>query len=255
MVPSTTSPKSPHFPGCINWILENQQKDGAWGVPNLKPEHTTLLLKDNLSSTLACVLALKRWGIGHQHINNALGFIERNSTSLTDSTQQTPIGFDIVFPSMVEAATQDFNLNLPLNASEIDRMLQSRDSLLQGSASARSHGHNAYLAYISEGMRNFSDWETAMSFQRNNGSLFNSPSATAAAFLSLQDSNSLNYLQTILDVQGNTVTAVPSIYPHGILARLNLIDAIENLGIDCHFRDEIKEALDEIYTCWQRNIP
>ncbi|CAN0856424.1 Ent-kaurene synthase 2, chloroplastic [Linum grandiflorum] len=131
-------------------------------------------------------------------------------------------------------------------------MLQSRDSLLQGSASARSHGHNAYLAYISEGMRNFSDWETAMSFQRNNGSLFNSPSATAAAFLSLQDSNSLNYLQTILDVQGNTV---PSIYPHGILARLNLIDAIENLGIDCHFRDEIKEALDEIYTCWQRNIP
>ncbi|CAI0424088.1 unnamed protein product, partial [Linum tenue] len=178
-------------------ILHNQHKDGSWGI------HPNLLRKDALSSTLACVLALKRWGIGNQHVHNALGFMERQSGCLRDSSQQNPVGFDVIFPAMVEAAAVDFDLSLPLDAGVVDPMLRKRDDwlrMMMTTSSSRSKGHNAYLAYISEGMGNSRrHWQTALSFRRNNGSILNSPSATAAAFIHLRDSNSLDYLASIFD--------------------------------------------------------
>ena len=65
MIPSTTSPHAPFFPQCLNWLLDNQLYDGSWGLPGRHP----LLMNEALLSTLACVLALKKWGIGEDHIN------------------------------------------------------------------------------------------------------------------------------------------------------------------------------------------
>ncbi|KAL7111499.1 hypothetical protein ACP275_05G092400 [Erythranthe tilingii] len=41
----------PCFPQCLNWIIENQNSDGSWG---LNPGHPSLV-KDSLSCTLACL--------------------------------------------------------------------------------------------------------------------------------------------------------------------------------------------------------
>lgn len=68
MVPSPYSSQTPYFPQCVNWLLENQFHDGSWGLPDPHP----LLMKDALSSTLACVLALKRWGVGEEQINKGI---------------------------------------------------------------------------------------------------------------------------------------------------------------------------------------
>ncbi|CAN0856790.1 Ent-kaurene synthase 5, chloroplastic, partial [Linum grandiflorum] len=193
MVPSLVSP-APCFPDSVTWLLENQLKDGSWGLPS-QVRHP-LHMKDTLSSTLACLLALRRWGIGDQHIHNALGFMERNSAYLNDSTQETSIGFDITFPAMIQTSIKDFNLNLPLKSANIDAMIRNRESILRSSA-ANSEGRNAYLAYISEGIGELQDWEAAMKFQRKNGSLFNSPSATAAACIHLQDPEAFRYLRSI----------------------------------------------------------
>ncbi|CAI0409191.1 unnamed protein product [Linum tenue] len=61
--PAAAASRAPSFPGCLSWILKNQHSDGSWG---LQPVHSRdpTLMKDTLSSTLACILALKRWGIG-----------------------------------------------------------------------------------------------------------------------------------------------------------------------------------------------
>lgn len=69
MVPSPHYSHAPCFPGCVNWILDNQLYDGSWGLP----QHSAPLLKDALSSTLACILALKRWGVGEEQINKGSG--------------------------------------------------------------------------------------------------------------------------------------------------------------------------------------
>lgn len=57
MVPSPISPMSPCFPDCLIWLMDNQLDDGSWGLRH--PHHS--IIKDNLSSTLASILALKRW--------------------------------------------------------------------------------------------------------------------------------------------------------------------------------------------------
>ncbi|CAN1852504.1 Ent-kaur-16-ene synthase, chloroplastic [Linum perenne] len=246
MVPSpANSLVKPCFPECVNWILDNQRDDGSWG----HNESSNLLVKDTMSSTLASILALKSWGVGDEQIHNGLRFMERNSVHLNDPTQQTPIGFDVTFPAMIQTSVKDFNLNLPLNSADVDAMIGNRESILNNSTNPHSKGRNAYLAYISEGIGDLQDWETAMKFQRSNGSLFNSPSATAAAFIHLQDPDSLRYLRSV--VAGDTA-AVPSIYPNRVHSLLSLIDTVTSLGIDHHFRDEIKLSLDEIYRMWEQ---
>ncbi|THG11713.1 hypothetical protein TEA_021698 [Camellia sinensis var. sinensis] len=176
LVPSPNSFGTPCFPECIGWLLDNQLSDGSWGLPHRHP----LLIKDALSSTLASILALKRWGVGEEQINKG--------------------GY--------------------------------------------SEGRKSYLAYILEGMGKLQDWEMVLKYQRKNGSLFNSPSTTAAASMHLQNAGCRNYLRLLLEKFGN---AVPTVYPLDIYARLCMVDSLESLGIERHFRQEIKSVLDETY--------
>lgn len=64
MVPSRMSPTHPCFPQCLNWILDNQHPDGSWGLQHFQSS----LIKDCLSSTLACILALERWKVGEEQV-------------------------------------------------------------------------------------------------------------------------------------------------------------------------------------------
>ncbi|KAK2972060.1 hypothetical protein RJ640_005080 [Escallonia rubra] len=198
MVPSPQNSEAPRFPRCVNWLLDNQLNDGSWGLPH----HSPIWLKDVLSSTLACVLALKRWGIGEEHINKGLHFIELNVASVTDINKPSPIGFDIIFPSMLKYA-EDLNLKLPLEPTALTAMLQKRELELTRCCESHSQVRGAYLGYISEGMGKLQDWEMVMKYQRKNGSLFNSPSTTAAALTHLKNDGCLNYLCSLLEKFGN----------------------------------------------------
>lgn len=64
MVPLRGSPQAPRFPQCVEWILENQQDNGSWGIY----QFDSSVNKGILLSTLACVLALKRWNVGREDI-------------------------------------------------------------------------------------------------------------------------------------------------------------------------------------------
>ncbi|XP_031283334.1 ent-kaur-16-ene synthase, chloroplastic-like isoform X2 [Pistacia vera] len=238
MVPSPDSPQAPCFPQCINWLLDNQLHDGSWGLP----QRPSLLVKDALSCTLASVLALKRWGIGEEEMNKGIQFIESNFASINDEKQHTPVGFDIIFPGMIECA-KDLNLNLPLRTTDIDSMLHRRQSELRRNL----EGRKEYLAYVSEGLWKLQDWEMVMKYQRKNGSLFNSPSATAAALSHIQNAGCLHYLCSVLDKFGD---AVPTVCPFDLSARLFMVESLESLGIDRHFENEIRRVLDETYRCW-----
>lgn len=61
-IPSNDDLTKPQFPSTLSWILENQNEDGSWGEPRF------FLLYDRLVCTLACILALKTWSSGEDHI-------------------------------------------------------------------------------------------------------------------------------------------------------------------------------------------
>ncbi|KAJ7982092.1 Ent-kaurene synthase [Quillaja saponaria] len=206
MIPSPVSPNSPFFPQCVNWLLDNQHFDGSWALAHRQP----LLMKDALLSTLACILALKQWGVGERQIIGGLQFIESNFASAK-------------------------------------ALIRKRDLELQKGYASNSEGWRAYLAYISEGMVKSQDWNMVMKYQRKNGSLFNSPATTAAAYTHIKNSACLSYLHSVLEKFGN---AVPTVYPLDIYARLCMVDSLERLGIDRHFREEIRSVLEETYRYW-----
>ncbi|KAK6944472.1 Terpene synthase, N-terminal domain [Dillenia turbinata] len=242
MVPSSNSSHAPLFPGCVKWLLDNQHPNGSWGLPC----HSPLLTKDALSSTLACILALKRWDIGEGHVKKGLHFIKSNFASVYDERQYSPIGFDILFSGMVEYA-RDMDLVLPLTPKDLDAVFSKRDLELERCYQSNSKGSKAYLAYLSEGTGKLNDWKSIMAYQRKNGSLFNSPSTTAAALSHLEDANCLDYLNTLLENFGD---GVPIICPLDVYVHLSMIDNLEKLGIDRHFKNEIKRVLDETHRRW-----
>ncbi|KAI4323264.1 hypothetical protein L6164_022884 [Bauhinia variegata] len=205
MIPSPNSPQDPLFPQCLNWLLDNQLSDGSWGLVH----GDSSLRKDSLLSTLACVLALKQWGVAEQHICRGLQYIESNFASVNDNKQHSPIG---------------------------------------GWAST-SQGWKAYLAYISEGLGKSQNWEMVMKYQRKNGSLFNSPATTAAAFTHLKNPRCLDYLLSLLD---RFVNAVPTVYPLDVYARLCMVENVERMGIDRHFKEDNRRIMDDTYRLWMQ---
>ncbi|KAF9612188.1 hypothetical protein IFM89_038446 [Coptis chinensis] len=57
---------------------------------------------------MASVLALKRWNMGEDHVNEGLHFIRTNFSSATGDKQQSPIGFDILFPFLDSSTVWHF---------------------------------------------------------------------------------------------------------------------------------------------------
>ncbi|XP_049350174.1 beta-phellandrene synthase (neryl-diphosphate-cyclizing), chloroplastic-like [Solanum verrucosum] len=236
MVPSKHSLNEPCFPQCLDWIIENQREDGSWG---LNPSHP-LLLKDSLSSTLACLLALSKWRVGDEQIKRGLGFIETYGWAVDSKDQISPLGFEIIFSTMIKFA-EKLNLNLPLDHDIIVNLVNcKRDSTIKRNDE-----------YMGEGLGELCDWKEIIKLhQRQNGSLFDSPATTAAALIYHQhDKKCYEYLNSILQQHKNWV---PTMYPTKIHSLLCLVDTLQNLGVRRHFKSEIKKVLDEIYRLWQQ---
>ncbi|OQU83684.1 hypothetical protein SORBI_3005G161600 [Sorghum bicolor] len=111
-------------------------------------------------------------------------------------------------------------------------------------------GRKAYMAYIAEGLADVLEWDDVQKYQRKNGSLFNSPSATSAFAIHTHNTNALKYLEFL----GNKfVDSAPMAYPLSIQSQIFLVDILENMGISHRFSCEIKNILDMTYRSLLQN--
>ncbi|CAN6320314.1 unnamed protein product [Urochloa humidicola] len=243
MVPATRGSSS-RFPRCLDWILRNQHADGSWGLQLCHSGDNPSLAKDALSSTMACVLALATWGVGDVHIVKGLRFIGKNYTSCLLADDNTPAGFNVIFPGMLACGIA-MGLVFPLPQADVDAILRLRDTELK---SIMASGNKAFMAYVAEGMGDLLDWDQAtMAYQRKNGS-FNSPATTAAA--AVHDGNNdraLDYLDSLVSKFNGSV---PTVYPRNVYSRLRMVDTLEKMGISQSFSREISHILDATYRCW-----
>ncbi|XP_027083239.1 cis-abienol synthase, chloroplastic isoform X1 [Coffea arabica] len=237
MVPSRDTPNVPCFPECLDWIVENQHQDGSWG---LLPGHP-LLVKDKLSCTIACVIALRKWRVGKQSVQRGLNFIGSHGWAATDTDQLCPIGFGILFPAMIKEAIE-LGLDVPLDPVLVD------DIINQTSVIESFIGKEAILATVAEGVGESCFWEAVKNQKRSNGSLVNSPSTTAAALLYHHDEQSYEYLCSVLKEYSS---GVPVAHPTELYARLCMVDALQRLGVQRYFRHEMESVLKDADRHWQ----
>ncbi|KAM0845301.1 hypothetical protein ACQ4PT_056464 [Festuca glaucescens] len=242
MVPLRGFHQTPCFPQCVEWILQKQRDDGSWGISELVLPTS----KSTLLSTLACVVALKKWDVGAEHIRRGLHFIGRNFSIAMDERISAPIGFNITFPGMVSLA-MGMGLELPLRQKDLDAILHIQQMELKSFSEDKSYGRETYMAYVAEGLGNLLDWNEVMKFQRKNGSLFNSPSTTAAALIYYYNDKAFQYLKSLLSKFGS---AAPAVYPINISCQLLMVDSLEKIGISRHFSSEIKSILDMTHSLW-----
>ncbi|KAL6899725.1 hypothetical protein ACP4OV_006383 [Aristida adscensionis] len=177
-----------------------------------------------------------------EHIRKGLQFIGSNASYIADEACDMPAGFNIIFPSMIRSGI-DMGLELPLRQSDVARTLQLREMELQRVASKGK----SYLGYVAEALWDMEDWDEILTYQHKNGSLFNSPSATAGLAIHSHNNNALRFLEFLENKLGSSA---PTAYPENIYSQLHMVDTIEKLGISHHFSCEINSILDMTYRSW-----
>lgn len=70
-----------------------------------------------------------------------LFFIESNLAASTGDKQVSPIGFDIIFPAMIEYA-KNLDLNIPVGATNLDALFRKRELEL------KRYSSNSVLVYV-----------------------------------------------------------------------------------------------------------
>ncbi|PWA94009.1 geranyllinalool synthase [Artemisia annua] len=162
---------------------------------------------DALPATLACMAALQKWGFGFKNIEKGLKFIHENMEEmLHGNLDHLPRSFSIVFPATIELA--------------------------ESSETFQFTKHNV-------------DQQTIMKHLSEDGSLFQSPSATAQAYISTRNHKCLEYLMTLVHMCPN---GVPQKYPMDEeLVELSMVDQLQKLGLSEYFIEEIENILKKVY--------
>ncbi|XP_057764549.1 S-linalool synthase [Salvia miltiorrhiza] len=245
IIPHQNNHKIPMFSTCLDWILQNQKQGGFWGETNEEGLPTI----DALPATLACLIALNTWNAAaaHQHIQSGLRFIESKAEILLKiNYQNLPRWFVLTFPAMIEMAeAQGLHLVFPHGlVTLIARIFVTRQRILE--TEEMVEGEFPPLISYLETLPSTYPQETIKRYLNDDGSLFQSPSATAQAFMSTQNPHSLKYLQSLLHKFPNG--GVPAMYPvDEELIKLCVVDHLQGLGLAAHFNQEIERLLTQLY--------
>ncbi|XP_054814945.1 ent-copalyl diphosphate synthase 1-like isoform X2 [Prosopis cineraria] len=230
---------SPQFPSCLEWIIHNQFPDGSWGDPHL------FLLYDRLLSTLACVIALRRWDLHPDIAAKGLKFFNENVNKLeTEEPEHMPCGYEIVLPTLLQLAKSS-NIDVPLHSPALKGIFARRDEKLKRIPMEVFHNVPTTILFSLEAIPG-AQWENLMKLQYEDGSFLFSPSATAYAYMHTKDQNCLNYLKNVVRQFNGKA---PEFYPLDFFERLWVVDRLDRLGISRYFQRNITDMLDYV----QRN--
>ncbi|KAF7803511.1 (E,E)-geranyllinalool synthase [Senna tora] len=234
------------FNTCFIWLLNNQKEDGFWGECDALGNPTI----QSLSSTLASIVALKKWNASPTIIERGLSFIHANAEKLLEDVKEDcPRWFAIILPAMVELAESNgLEVVFPEAVREtVSYIFKCRQNILNKEKLVGEHnGTPLLLSYLEALPPSYGvSEEDILNNLSDDGSLFNSPSATAKAFMATGNKGCLSYLQSLAQRCPN---GVPQTYPMDEdLIKLCMVNQVEKLGLAEYFAEEIEETLEQIY--------
>ncbi|XP_040369540.1 S-linalool synthase [Rosa chinensis] len=247
MVPNPEKPDRPLFRGCLQWVLRNQKPGGFWG----SSESTSISTLYSLTSTLACIVALTTWSVGHTAIQKGLGFIHANAEEiLKEQNGCFPEWFVLLLPAIVDLAkTKGLHVHFS-NGSKalIQQIFHERQQLFQINRSGQEY-YETLMPYLEALPESYN--EILLQQSEDYGILIQFPSATAYAFMKTGNKNLLVNLNSVVQRCGY---GVPAIYPMDEdLVKICLINRIETLGLAEYFMEEITILLDQVFRSYVNN--
>ncbi|KAK3028498.1 hypothetical protein RJ639_038566 [Escallonia herrerae] len=241
----------PLFKGCLDWVMSNQKEEGYWGLSSADGLPTI----DTLPATLACLVALKTWSASDTGVEKGLAFVHAKMKMLVDDYQQLPRWFAIVFPGMVELARAT-GLEVVMQdelKGVISSIFKERQRILETEKLVDKFQHPPILSYLEALPSTYEiDGQAVVTHLSENGSIFNSPSATACAYMATGNQKCMDYLESLAQ---RCPYGVPSMYPmDGGLIKLSMVDHIQKLGLAEHFHEDIDEILEQLYRSLIYNV-
>ncbi|KAA8515305.1 hypothetical protein F0562_018465 [Nyssa sinensis] len=253
MIPDPKRTHLPMFKGCLEWVLNNQREEGFWGESN-HGGHPTI---DTLPATLASIVALKKWNIGDDNIEKGLAFVHANAEILLrEKSNNSPRWFAIVFPAMIELAQANgLPIVLPDELQEVlSNVFFDRQQILEMEGLVDEYHYPPLLSYLEALPATYDvEEEDILMHLSANGSLFQSPSATASAFMVTGNRKCMDHLVSLVRRCPHGVT---SMYPMDEeLIKLSMVNQIQRLGLAEHFNEEIEEILSRVYRMYKKQEP
>jgi halimadienyl-diphosphate synthase len=201
-VPAPETPLQPRFPAAFDWLLEHQREDGSWGG-------SIAYQPDRLICTLAALRALVRFPARpaiERAIEAGQGYVWKHAHELGQERCE-PVGMELLLPALRQQVA-DAGIALPeaLNVFQEERarkLAMIPPSLLYSPSITLSHSLEFLGAEASvEGLQ---------AAQSPNGSLGNSPSATAFLLERTGNPAAERYLEACIEANGGR--AVPALHP------------------------------------------
>jgi halimadienyl-diphosphate synthase len=192
---------NPLFPECIRWLLENQHADGSWGSHVVN-------YHDRIISTLSAILALEESGRIQQK-----SCIERGKTYIWENLRRLEqdeyrlIGSELLLPALMEQA-EAMGLDVPCHLKVYQK---EKNAKLNKIDESLWYSPLTTLSFSLEFLGDAVDVERLPYAQLSNGSVANSPAATAFLLRHMKDAKAFGYLKEILSLtrDGSVMTVYP----------------------------------------------
>jgi halimadienyl-diphosphate synthase len=189
------------WPDLIDWLVENQHPDGSWGGD-------IVYFHDRIICTLAGAIALVENG----HSAAALAAVRRAERYLWQHLHlllRDPVelvAFELLFPTLLETA-REAGIEVPSHTFGYGRIQSAKLRLIPPGMLYSPHVSTVHSL---EFLGRSADRDSLRRAQASNGSLGNSPAATAyLLLLDGQDEAALSYLEAVRQAMGHVNIVYP----------------------------------------------
>lgn len=198
-IPHPQDPTKPRFPDALNWISARQYPDGSWGSA-IFHQH------DRIISTMAALVPIARFGrreIDRLQVQRAERFLWQHAHLLRQASVEL-VGFELLLPALMRLATAA-GVQVP---AYLDAYTAERAHKLE-LVREKHYSPTTTIAHSIEFLGADANLLQLLSMQSDNGSIGNSPAATAYLLQHVDDLAAVAYLERCLAASnGNGVPAL-----------------------------------------------
>ncbi len=192
-VSSHDAPDVPRYPLAHTWIAERQHPDGSWGsdIP---------YVPDRVVSTLSSLVALARLGTdgaARRQIQRGERYLWQHAHILRHEPCEL-VAFELLLPSLIRRAV-DAGIDVP---PHLDHYAPERRAKLALLPTEQIYSPYLTTTHALEFLGSRVDRERLLQAQAANGSIGNSPAATAFLLQHVEDSAAVSYLDACVEGDG-----------------------------------------------------